>query len=188
MMAGRGRRGTAVIIVALLALASCAESGPSAAIRYAPPPAVPGATIPTGTTPCIVDRVSDGDTLVCSSGTVVRLILVDTPEMSQTPFGDQARTVLLALAPAGSVLAMEFDAELIDPFGRTLAYLWRTDGRIVNEELLRLGVAVLAVYPPNQRYEERFRAVALDAETRDVGFWATGGFACLPAAHRAGDC
>src|SRR5690606_30087567 len=74
MMAGRGRRGTAVIIVALLALASCAESGPSAAIRYAPPPAVPGATIPAGTTPCIVDRVSDGDTLVCSSGTVVRLI------------------------------------------------------------------------------------------------------------------
>jgi endonuclease YncB( thermonuclease family) len=33
-------------------------------------------------------------------------------------------------------VALEFDIEKVDPYGRLLAYLWLSDGRMFNEALL----------------------------------------------------
>lgn len=177
----------ALKLLSLLLVVGCAEADPRPIIG--PPSAqTPSASIPANTVACPVIRISDGDTLVCAGETRIRLILVDTPEMSQDPYGSQARSVLNSLAPVGSTVQLEYDAERIDPYGRTLAYVWRADGQLVNERLLALGVAVVAVYPPNVKYERRFRNTMQTAQAAGAGFWSSGGFSCLPADHRAGRC
>jgi micrococcal nuclease len=45
---------------------------------------------------------------------------------------------------------LEFDLERIDPFGRTLAYVWLGDEQF-NETLVREGYAFVTTYPPNVR-------------------------------------
>jgi endonuclease YncB( thermonuclease family) len=53
---------------------------------------VPFVQVSPGTTiPCTVERVIDGDTLVCADAGRVRLLLIDAPELDQGPFGEVAR-------------------------------------------------------------------------------------------------
>jgi micrococcal nuclease len=137
---------------------------------------------------CVVQRVVDGDTLVCDSGDRIRLLLIDAPELSQRPFGGRARRELERLAPPGTTLGVELDVQPLDRYGRTLAYLWLSDGRMVNEELLLAGVAVVSVHPPNVRHVERLREAGVTARTEGAGLWATSAFDCEPHEHRAGRC
>jgi micrococcal nuclease len=141
-----------------------------------------------GTATCVVQRVTDGDTLVCERNQRVRLLLIDSPEMSQETFGRQARAALLELAPVGSQLRIELDVRHRDQYGRTLAYLWTRDGRMLNEEMVRRGMAVVLVYPPNVKYVDRLRAASSAAREERVGLWATDAFGCSPRDHRAGRC
>lgn len=150
-------------------------------------PALAGPTTsPPGS--CAVSRIVDGDTIECGGGTTVRLLLVDAPEMNQGPFGATAKLHLEELAPVGTVLALEQDVEKQDRYGRTLAHLKLPDGRSVNEALLRAGMAVVSVYPPNVMHVERYRAVSDSAQAARVGLWAASAFECLPADYRAGRC
>jgi endonuclease YncB( thermonuclease family) len=158
--------------------------------RPPPPPAAPGALAPEqpAERSCVVQRVVDGDTLDCADGRTVRLLLVDAPELSQSPFGTLAKRALEALAPSGIRLLAEVDVRPLDPYRRVLAYLILPDGRMVNEELVRSGPAVVSVYPPNVRHVERLRAASEAARAARAGFWAVDAFACLPADHRARRC
>ena len=61
------------------------------------------------------------------------------------PFGDAARVALDSIATRGTVLTLERDVQHRDRYDRTLAYLWLADGRMVNEEMLRAGMAVVSV-------------------------------------------
>lgn len=137
---------------------------------------------------CIVASVTDGDTLRCEGGRRVRLLLIDTPEMDQGPHGAAAREVLLTMAPPGARLVMEFDVEREDRYGRTLAYLYDSAGRMLNEEMARSGHALSLTYPPNVRHVERIRAAVEAARRRRAGLWATSAFECAPVDHRAGRC
>lgn len=137
---------------------------------------------------CVLARIVDGDTVACDDGRRIRLLLIDAPEMDQGPFGRVARRVLEELAPVGTRVMLERDVEAFDRYGRTLAYLHLADGRIVNEELLRAGVAVVSVYPPNVQHVDRFRRAVEEAREAGRGLWATEAFECLPADHRAGRC
>ena len=137
---------------------------------------------------CTVARVVDGDTLACDGGTRIRLLLIDAPELSQGPWGEAAHRAMEALAPPGTPLRLELDVQPRDRYGRTLAYLWLDDERLLNEELLRAGVAVVAVYPPNVRHVDRLRAAQAEAREGKTGLWATSAFECSPGEHRAGRC
>ncbi|HEX6927592.1 MAG TPA: thermonuclease family protein [Longimicrobiaceae bacterium] len=137
---------------------------------------------------CIVERVIDGDTLTCEDGERVRLLLIDTPEMDQGDFGRRARRYLLELAPPGTALRLERDVQMQDRYGRTLAYLYTPDGRMLNEEMARAGFAVALVYPPNVRYVERIRKAVKAAREAGLGLWATSAFECAPVDHRTGRC
>ncbi|HSJ05551.1 MAG TPA: thermonuclease family protein [Longimicrobiales bacterium] len=152
-----------------------------AAACVAPSPAVGGAD-------CRVARVVDGDTLVCEGGVRVRLLLIDAPELSQGPWGAVAKALLEQLASPGTLVTVEEDVQQRDRYGRLLAYLYLPDGRMVNEELLRAGVAVVSVHPPNIRHVERLRAAADSARAGGAGLWSTAAFECEPADHRAGRC
>lgn len=154
------------------------------------PPSSPSLALarPLGeTTPCQVQRIVDGDTFACTDGTRVRLIGIDTPELSQAPFGEQAGRALADLMPVGSTVLLERDVELNDRYGRRLAYVWR-NGMFVNWEMLRRGWAVLLTFPPNVRYVEHFQDAQRRAREAEVGLWPTGGFECTPADRRAGRC
>lgn len=137
---------------------------------------------------CVVESITDGDTLRCEGGRRVRLLLIDTPEMNQGPFGAAAREVLVQLAPIGTRLRMEFDVRREDRYGRTLAYLHDSRGRMLNRELARSGYAVAVTYPPNVRHVEMIRSAVDTARVERAGLWATRAFECPPVDHRAGRC
>ena len=136
---------------------------------------------------CSVDSVTDGDTLRCG-GVPIRLLLIDAPEMDQGRWGKVAKGALTSLAPTGTRLYLEYDLDRQDRYGRKLAYLYLSDGRLVNKELLRLGVAVVSVYPPNVKYADQFLEIQEEAVAGDVGLWAFDAFSCTPAEHRAEKC
>jgi endonuclease YncB( thermonuclease family) len=137
---------------------------------------------------CIVARVIDGDTIECRGGTRVRFLLIDAPERDQGPFGVIATRGLQLLMDAGTELRLELDVQEYDRYRRLLAYAYLPDGRMVNELMVREGLAVVSVYPPNVKHVERMRAAAAEARNERRGLWSTSAFECVPADHRAGRC
>lgn len=136
----------------------------------------------------MVDRIIDGDTIVCGGGERVRLLLIDTPERSQGPYGARATEALEDLLDEADVVRLERDIQPRDQYGRTLAYLWLPDGRMVNEEMARLGYAVPLTYPPNVQYVDRIVAAVASAREAERGLWSTTAFECTPREHRRGSC
>lgn len=131
----------------------------------------------------------DGDTVACAEGGErIRLLLIDAPEMSQSEFGLRSKILLEALMPVGTLAAVELDVQERDRYGRVLAYLYAPDGAMVNEELVRMGYAVVSVYPPNVKHVDRIRAAQITAREGRRGLWAGEAFECLPADHRRGQC
>ena len=132
----------------------------------------------------VVARIIDGDTIKLTDGRMVRLIGVDTPEVRRRqgerwiedpePFAREASQATAALL-ARRTVRLELDVQPHDKYGRTLAYVYvnEPDGRelMINEELVRLGVAQLMTIPPNVRYVERFRRAQDDARRAKRGVW-----------------
>lgn len=139
---------------------------------------------------CTVERIVDGDTmaLLCPGKTRVRLLGIDSPEKDQKPFGPAATAHLARLAPVGTRVRIETDLSPRDRYGRTLAYLYLPNGRMLNEEMARAGYVTALVYPPNVRHAERLRAAVAGARSARRGLWATSAFSCAPRDHRAGRC
>jgi len=139
------------------------------------------------TEPCVVARISDGDTIECVGRIRVRLIGIDAPERDQEPFGTAAKAGLAAMLPPGSTVELEPDVERRDRYDRVLAYVWLA-GRMLNWRLVRDGWAVPIVFPPNVQYVDYFRAARDLARKEGRGLWSVAGFECEPAAHRAKKC
>lgn len=126
-------------------------------------------------------RVVDGDTFEARlDGEIVdvRLIGIDAPE-SVIPgepvecFGPESSAFTERNLEHEDVL-LEFDVQRIDPFGRTLAYVWK-GRRLFNEDMVRQGFATVATYPPNIAYVERLVEAEKRARHNDLGVWG----ACL---------
>jgi micrococcal nuclease len=82
---------------------------------------------------------------------------------------------------------LERDVAPHDRYGRELAHVWN-GARLVNEALVLEGWATLYTVPPNVKYAERLERAQKQARAARVGLWASGGFACAPAAYRRGEC
>jgi micrococcal nuclease len=136
---------------------------------------------------CTIAHVSDGDSIKCRDGARVRLIGIDAPELDQEPFGKRSRAALERRIPPGSVVALEFDVQARDRYGRYLAYVW-LDGRLINEEQVAEGYAATITVPPNVRLAERLRTALASARERQAGLWADDGFECRPEDHRRKRC
>lgn len=126
-----------------------------------------------------VINVVDGDTIdVLIDGTEyrVRYILVDTPETKHPtrgvePFGPEASEANRRLVE-GRTVRLEKDVSETDPYGRLLRYVY-VDDLLVNEELLRLGLARVATFPPDVKYVDRFLAVQQAAQAAGTGLWGS---------------
>jgi endonuclease YncB( thermonuclease family) len=170
------------VVVAVVALASSCTAGSASDPATTPSPtaAAPSAT-PSGTRApdanALVTRVVDGDTVEVDFGgraLTVRLIGIDTPE-SLAP-GEPVQCFALEASSytterlEGERVRLAFDLERIDPYGRTLAYVWLGD-ELFNETLVREGYAFVTTYPPNVRYVDRLRGGQREALSAGRGVW-----------------
>lgn len=138
-------------------------------------------------TTATVVRVVDGDTLsVTINGheEPVRLIGIDTPESKAnrkakkdaartnhdldviTAMGREAAGYVRSLVRRGDKVNIEYDVQRRDKYNRLLVYAYLSDGKMLNEEIIRAGYANIMTYPPNVRYQERF--VRAYREARDM--------------------
>lgn len=138
-------------------------------------------------TPCVVERVVDGDTFICTGGLRVRPIGFDAPERGQGEAYRQATTALERWVSAGDTVVLELDVQPHDRYGRQLAWVWRAD-TLVNEQMLAGGWAMLYTLPPNVRYVDRLRDAERTAREARVGFWGGSVFECAPSQFRRGTC
>lgn len=98
-----------------------------------------------------IKRVTDGNTLVLSNDERVRLIGIDAPESRPNPrvkkqagmegkdektiiqMGKESTKLVKTLVKPGDEVKLEFDVEKRDRYGRLLAYVYLSDGRMLNE-------------------------------------------------------
>ena len=130
-----------------------------------------------------VESVADGDTikvLLDGQRVTIRLIGVDTPEMGDRfdpsappqPFAREA-TNFTRDRLRGAEVELEYESgERRDRYGRTLAYVFLTDGTFLNRELLRGGYARAYTRFPF-RFRELFLAEEADARKAARGIWGT---------------
>jgi len=135
----------------------------------------------------VVVDVVDGDTLqVRTAGSAesvtVRLIGIDAPERSHPSLGkeffsDEAASHLASLC-RGKTVRMEKDAEETDKYDRLLRYVFLPppDGRLLNEEMLRAGMARAYARFPFSR-KDAFLATEGKARREKKGLWKDGGMA-----------
>ena len=135
-------------------------------------------SVPTGdpTQSVMVERVVDGDTLIISGGTRVRLLGIDTPELArgdhpEEPGAAQARDFLREAVERRQV-SLGFDREPYDKYGRRLAYIYR-QGRLINEDVIRQGWSPARTrFPYSTAMKERFRRAEREAREQRRGLWS----------------
>jgi micrococcal nuclease len=169
-------------LAVLLVCALSACSAPSTTITRTktvtaqPTPRSPD--VPASRRTALVTRVVDGDTAHVryhGRDVTIRFLGVDTPETVAPGqpiecYGPEA-SAFTTKKLSGASVRLEFDVDRIDPYGRTLAYLWSRDGSMFNETLVRDGYATVATYPPDTKYMQRFETAQRDARAADRGLW-----------------
>jgi micrococcal nuclease len=136
-------------------------------------------------------RVVDGDTIIVapleprreSSGPVpqarLRLLGVDTPETVQPghpvePWGAEATAFTKEFLASSQPLEIRLDRRRKDRYGRFLAYVY-VDGRMLNEELVRAGLAEVVDYPGDSPQIKRvLRQAEEEARDEQRGLWSEG--------------
>ena len=123
----------------------------------------------------LVTRVIDGDTVVLESGEHVRLLGINAPEYEpwksyEEPYGKEAALYLRSKLSGKKVL-LEKDQELLDRYGRTLAYLYLEDRTFINEDLVLGGYAKARYYAPNGKYFQKLKAAEKIARQEKRGLW-----------------
>lgn len=142
----------------------------------------PTPTTPAGLVTCTVTNVVDGDTIDvgnCSDPGRVRLILIDTPEISPGECYGKEASAYTRSRLLNRQVALEKDVSNKDGFGRNLRYVW-LDGDLFNEQIVRDGYAALATYPPDVKYVDRIRAAQQAAQAESAGLWGTCGGVGIP--------
>ena len=127
-----------------------------------------------------VIRVVDGDTLEVELDTGrerVRLLGIDTPETVHPSkpvecFGPEASARMKQLAPPGTELRLERDAELRDRFGRLLAHAYLPDGTFINLSMVADGFATTLFIDPNRAHRQALSAAEADARQQGLGLWS----------------
>lgn len=137
---------------------------------------------PVATTARVQD-VIDGDTIVLETGEHLRYIGVDAPEIRRKiggqwiyapePLGEEAKAYNRRLV-GGKTIALQFDREREDRYGRMLGYVY-VEGTFVNAKLLEDGYARLLVFPPNTRHADLFWKLEKTAMKEHRGIWGLKG-------------
>ncbi len=120
--------------------------------------------------PDLVKRVVDGDTIELGDGRRIRIIGIDAPERNAR-LGAVATARVAELA-AGHLVRLEFDGPRSDRYGRILAHVWIGDA-LLAEVLAREGLATVALFASSIQHADRLLAGQEIARRARVGVWAS---------------
>lgn len=123
-----------------------------------------------------VVRVVDGDTIEIEGGQKVRYIGINTPETVDPRREPQCFGKAASKANSGLVaeqeIYLEKDISETDRYGRLLRYVYlATDSASINEQLVKAGYAVASSYPPDVKYQEKFKKAEEEARENKQGLW-----------------
>ncbi len=140
----------------------------------------------------IVIKIIDGNTLWVYYGVQrekVRLIGIDTPESKVNTkdkrdakrsgqdiktiieMGKRSTEYVSSLVKPGHKVTIEFDVEQRDRYGRLLGYVYLSNGKMLNEEIVKAGCANVMTIPPNVKYQDRFLKAYREAREKKRGLW-----------------
>lgn len=135
-----------------------------------------------------VAYVYDGDTVRLSNGERVRLVGINSPELDHEhghhqPQAEAARNYLVQLLAHSDGIYLIYAAERQDHYQRSLAHLFLSDGRSINELLLEQGLAFRIAIPPNLRFQDCYRAAETEARAAGRGVWSHSAYWILDSRH-----
>lgn len=116
----------------------------------------------------IVTEVIDGDTIVIAGGQRVRLLNIDARERGEECYSE-AKQRLEEIVLMKNII-LEREKENYDKYGRLLRHIYLGDQNI-NLLLVREGLAIAYIIPPNTKYESYFRDAESEAMEEGGCVW-----------------
>lgn len=136
-------------------------------------PTVEQPQVQTGSkTVVTLDRCVDGDTAWFYPIGKARFLYIDTPEIypQMQPFGQQAADYTCDALSDAKVIQIEYDGRREDDYGRQLVWVW-VDGKLLQEELARLGFVGRLYDYADYRYERRVDQAIKEAQKSKAGIY-----------------
>jgi micrococcal nuclease len=127
-----------------------------------------------------VVKVTDGDTIDVDLGNgnikTVRYIGIDTPETVDPRttvqcYGKEASNKNKEIV-GNNIVGLEKDVSETDKYGRLLRYVYAGD-LLVNQLLVAEGYAISSSYPPDIKYQDKFRQAEQQARNANKGLWGS---------------
>jgi len=134
-----------------------------------------------------VARVVDGDTVELSEEILgarqIRLVGIQAPKLPLGrkgfpvwPLAEASKKVLEAIV-LGKTVKLSFGGAKMDRHGRLLAHLHLKNGRWVQGEMLRLGMARVYTFPDNRAVAAEMLKIEQSARTAKKGIWGLSYYA-----------
>ena len=125
----------------------------------------------------VVKQVVDGDTLVLEGGLSVRLVGIQAPKLplwrkgfEEQPLAREAKSALEELT-LGQPVRLSYGGLERDRHGRALAHLYDEDGRWIQGEMLRRGLARVYSFQDNRALVREILTIEQEARTARYGIW-----------------
>lgn len=119
--------------------------------------------------PINIESVFSGSRIRLTNNETVVYIGLSIPDLYNIP--ESARSLNEQLLGSND-MRLEFDTLKRDSRGDLLAYLFTPDGRLINAELVRAGMARVLITPPNTRYKDRLLRAEAQARKNKKGLWS----------------
>lgn len=125
--------------------------------------------VPKEQTTFMVTRVIDGDTIEIETGERVRLICIDTPEISEDYY-QEAKDYLTDII-LNEEIELVKDVSETDRYGRLLRYVY--NGNVfINGKLVEEGYARVYRYPPDTKLCDDLEILEAKAKNNNLGIWS----------------
>lgn len=125
----------------------------------------------------IVQKAVDGDTLRLRDGRSVRLVGIDAPEIDHRSHHHESMALeswrYLRKLSDGKRLRLELDQSAQDSYGRILAYVYDSNGCLLNQQIVANGFAHVLYQPPDTKAYEILLAAQRLALEANEGKWRT---------------
>lgn len=125
--------------------------------------------------------VIDGDTVLTATGEKVRVIGINTPELSCNELLSKDAKNFAEEKLLNKVVFLEKDEQLVDKYGRKLRYIWldipkNVDFKSVSTMnysglALESGLARTYTFNPNNKYKIFFDDIQRESKKRLKGMW-----------------
>ena len=137
-----------------------------------------------------VSKVYDGDTVILKNGRHIRLLGINTPEIESRQQiaeagGIEAKQWLQSQLQNRNKVYIEQDQEKQDKYKRQLAHLFLADGQHLNLSLVKNGLAIVSIIPPNLRYTDELVQAQQHAEQQQLGIWSMKQYRSHPVSQIA---